>query len=478
MATRSDTDANLNANAHAEASANGAGQGVTPGRTIPRFLRSTSAPRLELKIEREAGKSTSRVVVFDGDALRLGSHDANDVVFADPHVSRFHCRIERTPRAWRLIDQDSLNGTRVSGVPIRDADLPLPGCRIELGDSVVLVSEMPSVESVEILDQPSFGDLYGASFPMRRLFAMLERVCESEANVLIEGDSGTGKELVATEIVRRGPRSHKPFVVVDCSAISPSIIESELFGHVRGAFTGADRDRVGAFESAQGGTIFLDEIGELPLDMQPKLLRALEAREIRRVGDSKPRKIDVRVVAATNRRLEREVNHGRFREDLYFRLSVVTVRVPPLRERLEDIDLLVRATLDSLDAQSSAHLFTPEVLAEMRRHDWPGNVRELRNFVERTVVLRGIETRREAPEPETTSPSKRPPPIGLESSFREGKEAVIAEYERNYLASLLEWANGNVSRAARKAKIDRMSLYRLMDRHGVRHTAHGSKDES
>ncbi|AKU94530.1 Response regulator of zinc sigma-54-dependent two-component system [Labilithrix luteola] len=457
----------------------GVNPGINPGgKTIPRFLRATPAPRLELKIEREAGKATSRVVVFDGDALRLGSHDANDVVFSDPHVSRFHCRIERTPRAWRVIDQDSLNGTRVSGVPIRDADLPLPDCRIELGDSVVLVTEVPSVQSVEILDQPSFGDLYGASFPMRRLFAMLERVCESEANVLIEGESGTGKELVATEIVRRGPRSHKPFVVVDCSAISPSIIESELFGHVRGAFTGADRDRVGAFESAQGGTIFLDEIGELPLDMQPKLLRALEAREIRRVGDSKPRKIDVRVIAATNRRLEREVNHGRFREDLYFRLSVVTVRVPPLRERLEDVDLLVRATLDSLDAQSSAHLFTPEVLAEMRRHNWPGNVRELRNFVERTVVLRGIETRRDAPEPENTSaPTKSPAPIGLELSFREGKEAVIADYERSYLGSLLEWANGNVSRAARKAKIDRMSLYRLMDRHGVRHTAHGSKDD-
>jgi DNA-binding NtrC family response regulator len=449
------------------------------GKTVPRFLRTASAPRLELKIEREAGKEASRVVVFDGDTLRLGSHDANDVVFADPHVSRFHCLLERTPRSWRVIDQESLNGTRVSGVLIRDADLPLPDCRIELGDSVVLVSEMPPVESVEILDQPSFGDLYGTSFPMRRLFAMLERVCESEANVLIEGESGTGKELVATEIVRRGARSHKPFVVVDCSAISPSIIESELFGHVRGAFTGAERDRVGAFESAQGGTIFLDEIGELPLDMQPKLLRALEAREIRRVGDSKSRKIDVRVVAATNRRLEREVNHGRFREDLYFRLSVVTVRVPPLRERLEDIDLLVRAILESLDAQSSAHFFTPQALAEMRRYNWPGNVRELRNFVERTVVLRGIETRRHtlSPDAATSSEKRTAPAPGLELSFREGKEAVIAEYERNYLASLLEWANGNVSRAARKAKVDRMSLYRLMERHGVRHTAHGSKDQ-
>ena len=428
-------------------------------------------------MEREAGETSARIVVFDGDAVRLGSHEANDVVLADPHVSRFHCRIERTPRSWRIIDQDSLNGTRIAGVQIHDADLPLPDCKIEVGDSVVLVSEQPSTTQVEFLDQPSFGDLYGASFPMRRLFAVLERVCESESNVLIEGESGTGKELVATEIIRRGPRSHKPFVVVDCSAISPSIIESELFGHVRGAFTGADRERVGAFESAQGGTIFLDEIGELPLEMQPKLLRALEAREIRRVGESKSRKIDVRVVAATNRRLEREVNHGRFREDLYFRLSVVTVRVPPLRERLEDLELLIRAILENLDAQSSAHLFTRQVLDEMRRHNWPGNVRELRNFVERTVVLRKTETQNDVPE--ITSNGKTSgtmPAVGLEHSFREGKEAVIADYERHYLSILLEWANGNLSRAARKAKIDRMSLYRLMDRHGVRYTAHGTKN--
>src|SRR5262249_55312872 len=249
-------------------------------------------------------------------------------------------------------------------------------------------SEAPSTTQIEVLDQASFGELYGVSLPMRRLFATLERGCSSDANVLVEGESGTGKELVAMEIVKRGPRRKKPFVIVDCSAIAPSVLESELFGHVRGAFTGADRDRVGAFESAEGGTIFLDEIGELPLDMQPKLLRALDAQEIRRVGETRPRKIDVRVVAATNRCLDREVNRGRFREDLYFRLSVVTVRVPPLRERLGDLELLVPAILETLDARSSAHLFTPEVFAEMRRHDWPGNVRELRNFVERTVVLR------------------------------------------------------------------------------------------
>ncbi|HEY8074046.1 MAG TPA: sigma 54-interacting transcriptional regulator [Labilithrix sp.] len=424
-----------------------------------------AAPRLAVRVEARgtsANVETSRTLTIDGDGFRVGSNEANEIVLHDPLVSRFHCRIERGARAWRLVDLDSLNGTRIGGVAVRDCDLPVPECRIEVGDSVIVVTEAPSAARIPLLDQASFGDLFGASLPMRRLFATLDRVCASDANVLVEGESGTGKELVASEIVKRGPRRKGPFVIVDCSAITPSVLESELFGHVRGAFTGADRDRVGAFEAAEGGTIFLDEIGELPLDMQPKLLRALEGGEIRRVGETKSRKVDVRVVAATNRRLDREVNHGRFREDLYFRLSVVTVRVPPLRERLDDLELLVPAILDSLDARGSAHLFTPEVFAEMRRHDWPGNVRELRNFVERTVVLR--DTRLDAT---ASTQALEAAAIDLDKSFREGKDDLIASYERRYLDALLAWAGGNVTKAARKARIDRMSLYRLMQRHHV-----------
>jgi len=431
--------------------------------TTPKFSRSMAAPRLSLRIEREGNVVVSKTVAVDGDILRIGSNEANDVVINDRLVSRFHCRIERGPRAWRLIDQDSMNGTHIAGVTMRDCDLPLPECRLEIGDSVIVISEEPSIARIELLDQASFGDLYGVSLPMRRLFATLDRVCGSDSNVLIEGASGTGKELVAMEIVKRGPRRKKPFVIVDCGAITPSVLESELFGHVRGAFTGADRDRVGAFEAAEGGTIFLDEIGELSLDMQPKLLRALEAHEIRRVGETKARKIDVRVVAATNRCLEREVNQGRFREDLYFRLSVVTVRVPLLKDRLEDLELLVPAVLDGLDARTSSHLFTPELFAEMRRYDWPGNVRELRNFVERTVVMRDSTLGVDA-----TSSSPGPTTIDLDRSFRDGKEDLIAGYERRYLEALLAWAGGNVTKAARKARIDRMSLYRLMQRHDVK----------
>jgi transcriptional regulator with GAF, ATPase, and Fis domain len=315
------------------------------------------------------------------------------------------------------------------------------------------------------------------SLPMRRLFELIKRVARSGSDILIEGESGTGKELIATEIVRFGGRADKPLVIVDCGAVSPQLIESELFGHARGSFTGATRDRVGAFEAADGGTVFLDEIGELPLDMQPKLLRAVANREVRRIGENKTRKVDVRVIAATNRQLDREVNSGRFREDLYYRLSVLTVRVPPLRERMDDLPFLVGHFLDEREAEDKASLFTPEVYDEMRRHDWPGNVRELRNFVERKVVLEhhvgvlgGLSAHAGGgPFPETRSePPKGLRAVDVELPFKEAKDQVVADFERAYLAELLRWAGGNVSKAARKAQLDRMHLHRLFQRYGLR----------
>lgn len=451
--------------------------GGTP--TSPRLTHTVPAPRLELTVLSDAGATskTNRTVVIDGDLVRIGALEGNDLVLEDRAVSRFHCRIARENSAWRITDTDSLNGTRIGGISIRDADLPLPECILEIGESRVRVREQASATRVELHGRPSFGDLWGTTLPMQRLFAVLDKVAKTDANVLIEGESGTGKELVATEIVRRGNRADKPFIIVDCGSISPNLIESELFGHLRGSFTGADRDRIGAFESANGGTLFLDEIGEMPLEMQPKLLRALEAREVRRVGESKARKIDVRVVAATNRRLEREVNNGRFREDLFFRLSVVTIRVPPLRERLEDIELLVRAFLDRMHATDSQGLFTPEVIADMSRSQWPGNVRELRNFVERTVVFQsaskndhtdqGDRKSLRAPAATSSAPSIASA-VDLEESFHTAKERVVEDFENRYLTALVEWAEGNVSRAARKAGLDRMHLHRLIQRYGLR----------
>jgi transcriptional regulator with GAF, ATPase, and Fis domain len=439
---------------------------VVPRKTVPEVRESVPIPRLELLVEKEGGRPASRLVIQEGELCRIGSHPSNEVVLDDPRVSRFHCRLSRDAGGVRLVDAGSLNGTRLGGARILDAYLPLPDCRIELGASVVRIRELGSASSSELPEEPRFGSLHGESRAMRRLFALLDRVAQSDATVLIEGESGTGKEVVATEIVQHGPRADGPLIIVDCGAISPSLVESELFGHVRGAFTGADRERVGAFEAASGGTVFLDEIGELPLDLQPKLLRALEAREIRRVGETSPRKVDVRVIAATNRDLEREVNQRRFREDLYFRLSVVKVRVPPLRERLEDLGILVTVLLESLGESGAARLFTPEVLADMASYDWPGNVRELRNYVERAVVLQAT-----APAARRKDSSFPAPPDGrpdLDIPFKVAKEGVVGAFERSYLAALLEWSGGNVSRAARKAGLDRIHLHRLIQRYGLK----------
>lgn len=443
------------------------------GATMPTGQKRVPASRLEVTVVREAGEGASRVVLLDGERFQIGSHEKNDLVLTDPSVSRFHCVLERGESSWRVQDSGSLNGTRVGGISIRDADLP-PETNLELGGSAIQIREVPTEKAVELVDQASFGELYGHSRAMQRLFAVLEKVSKSDANVLIEGESGTGKEVVATEIVRRGPRARKPFIIVDCSAIAPSLIESELFGHAKGAFTNADRERAGAFEAAHGGTVFLDEIGELPPEMQPKLLRVLEAREVRRIGENVGRKVDVRVVAATNRRLDREVNHGRFREDLYYRLSVVTVRVPPLRERREDIGILVRVFLQAL-GQGDSSLFAPDVIERLAAHDWPGNVRELRNYVERCVVmqavvptqpLRRVGDRAEDESGDKSTPSL--PPVDLDVPFRVAKENAIIGFERRYVEALMAWAQGNVSRAARRANMDRMNLYRILQRSGLR----------
>jgi transcriptional regulator with GAF, ATPase, and Fis domain len=251
-------------------------------------------------------------------------------------------------------------------------------------------------------------------------------------------------------------------------------VESELFGHVRGSFTGADRDRIGAFEAADGGTVFLDEIGELPIELQPKLLRALEAREIRRVGETRPRKVNVRVISATNRDLEREVNRGRFREDLFFRLAVISVHVPPLRERLEDLLILIRVFLAQLGVPEQEKLFGPAVLAEMSKYDWPGNVRELRNYVERTVVLQSASGMLKKSAPVMTAQGS----IDIKIPFKIAKDAVIEEFERAYLSTLLESSGGNMSKAARTAGMDRMYLHRLVQKHGLRGNANAAAGTS
>jgi len=413
-------------------------------------------PRLTLVVRSASG--AEQTFEHSGEVCRIGSHHGNDVALRDRTVSRFHCRLVANGSCWRVTDCGSSNGTKLDGVIVRDAEFQTHAT-LTLGDSVVSVHVRES-EGALLPSESSFGALLGASLPMKKLFALLEKVAASESNVLICGESGTGKELVASEIVQRGPRAEKPFVVVDCGALAPTLIESELFGHVRGAFTGAERDRTGAFEMASGGTVLLDEIGELPLELQPKLLRAIESHEVRRVGDARARKVDVRVLAATHRDLEREVNRGTFREDLYFRLAVIQVLVPPLRERLGDVPILVSAFLDALRASELEDaLFPTPVMAEMAAHDWPGNVRELRNHVERSVVLR-----------ESAAPSRRTPTTTADTRvpFRIAREGAVDVFERAYLTTLLEASAWNISKAARAAGMDRMYLHRLVQKHGLK----------
>ncbi len=435
---------------------------------------SVELPRLRIAIERERGTITQRAIVHDGEVCRIGSHASNDLVLDDPTISRFHCRVQREGGAWRIVDTGSRNGTRIHGVKVLTAEIE-GEVVIAIGDSILRVTPDQG-ESASIPTASSFGAILGASAPMLKLFASLERIAASDIDVLVHGESGTGKELVATEIVQRSPRAQGPLVVVDCGSISPALVESELFGHVRGAFTGAERDREGAFEAADGGSVFLDEIGELPLELQPKLLRALEQREVRRVGTSKAKRVDVRVIAATHRDLEREINRGRFRDDLYYRLAKVRVNVPPLRERTEDIPLLVRSFLASFPHKDVHHLFSPDVIAEMQRHDWPGNVRELRNYVERSVVLEDVPP---PPRRSGTMPAFRPeslpaaappaaPPIDRSIPFRIAKEKAIEAFERAYIGPLLEECLGNMSKAARTAQMDRMYLHQLAQKYGFR----------
>ncbi len=428
-------------------------------------------PRVRVAIERLAGVAAPRDVVHEGEEMRIGSHPSNDLVLDDPTISRFHCRLVRQGHAWHVVDAGSRNGTSVEGLKVLRAELDRE-VQVTLGDSVLRVRPDGTGAPRSLPGVPRFGALVGASPAMQRLYDMLARVAATDIDVLLQGESGTGKEVIATEIVQRSARAEAPIVVVDCGAIASSLVESELFGHVRGAFTGADRDREGAFEAADGGTVFLDEIGELPLALQPKLLRALEAREVRRVGATKAGRIDVRVIAATHRDLEREVNQGRFREDLYYRLAKVSLRVPALRERLEDVPLLVQSFLRAMQRERELErLFSPPVLADMVTHEWPGNVRELRNFVERSLVLDTVSSAAGGDEARLDRPETGLQPLTVVDRavpFRVAKERAIDAFERAYLGPVFDECQGNVSKAARVARMDRMYLVQLAQKHGFR----------
>lgn len=390
----------------------------------------------------------------------VGAGAGSDVVVASTTVSRAHVELVLAPEGVEVRDLGSRNGTFYLGQRIEKITLTL-GSRFTIGDTVIALE--PDAESLQVLGSRDTGyrGLVGVSAAMRRLFATLLRLEGSLINVLIEGESGVGKELVARALHEGSSLGNRRMVVVNCGAIPRELILSELFGHRRGSFTSAVENRVGAFEAADGGTLFFDEIGELPLDVQPALLRALEAGEVQPVGETTPRRVRVRVLAATNRDLQEEVRAGRFREDLFYRLAVLRLPISPLRERPEDIEPLARLFAAGLGVPE----LPAEFLDQLGNHAWPGNARELRNAVQTFVAL-------------GTLPSATPPlspalenafvqSIDLRRPYAEQKELVTEQFARVYLTRLLAETGGNQSEAARVSGLDRTYLGRLLVKYGI-----------
>ncbi len=408
-----------------------------------------------------------RSVAVGARPIVVGAHHGCDLVIDDPEVSRRHAEVSAGPDGVRVKDLGSTNGTWWQGSRIGEVVVP-SGALLRFGKVTVRVAagEAPRVPPS---DREQFGKMVGRSIAMRELFAVLELAGPSDATVLIEGESGTGKELAARAIHDASGRAGGAFVVVDCSAIAESLIDSHLFGHVRGAFTGAERDRKGAFVEASGGTLFLDELGELPLPAQAKLLRALEAQTVQPVGADRPVTVDTRVVAASHRDLPRMVADKTFRFDLFYRLAVVHVALPPLRDRLEDLPALIAAFYGSRGADPGP--IDGDNLARLTHHAWPGNVRELRNVLERAWAMSPPGTKfrelRLWVDAGAASSEFGTETIDTTLPFKEAKERWNDHFERRYLGAVFASHDGNITRAAEHAGINRRHFRELLHKHGL-----------
>jgi DNA-binding NtrC family response regulator len=416
-----------------------------------------------LKVTRGKGNKTE--LEIGADTLVVGRNEACDLVLDDKKVSAVHMELVATERGVRVRDLGSRNGTFLSDVRVGEVYLLKP-THLICGDSALEFN--PSTpEQVEVPDVAEFGPLVGASAVMRGVFERLRKAAPTELTCLITGETGTGKELVAQAIHLGSARAQKPFVVVDCGAIPATLAESALFGHERGSFTGAVDKRISPFVEADGGTIFLDELGELPVDVQPKLLRALAEQRIKSVGSNSYRPVNVRVIAATRRDLVREVNAGNFRSDLYFRVAQLKVELPALRQRLEDIPGLVRRMCADLGEKSAYNRISSDSLERLMRHDWPGNVRELRN-----VVAVALAFGKEGPldlaqylAPMASAAAESTPTRGR--TFQDAKRDVLARFEREYFTALYAECNGNVSEIGRRAAMERAHVRGYLRRHGI-----------
>ena len=448
--------------------------------------------RARLIIER-AGAQPFEVEL--GGVATVGRGPTNDVALDDPAASRRQTIIRADEDGYLVSDLGSANGTLLNGSRIlaparlRTGDEILVGAtRIRfVGDpSPELDAEQPPEDSTHLSDSsagasrgPSTSVLLGSSPEMEQLFHLIEKAAASPLPTLIEGETGTGKELVARAIHQASRSAKGPFLPVNCAAVPENLLESELFGHRRGSFTGATADHEGLFEAAQGGTVFLDEMGEMPLSMQPKVLRVLQEGEVTRIGEIRPRKVGFRLVAATNRDLLQEVERGTFRGDLFYRISAFPIRIPALRERRSDVPLLVESFLGAA-ARRQGKRVGPVTDAAMRAlvaFDWPGNVRELQNEVQRAVALgapgQRIDVQHLSPkltggdEASDASPDRTPTSPGLASSRGSLREARDA-FEARYIAQVLEQQGGSVLKAARVLGLTRAGLYKKLKEFGLR----------
>jgi DNA-binding NtrC family response regulator/pSer/pThr/pTyr-binding forkhead associated (FHA) protein len=416
----------------------------------------------QIRLRHGGTESVHRLV---GEGCTLGKDAGNDLVLEDRFISGRHLRLTRHGGRFLVLDHASTNGTWLGAVRLFEAEVPLH-IRLRVGETDVVVEPATPVRK----DGPvAWEGLVGQDPSMRQLIELIERVAPSSAAVTILGESGTGKELVARAIHSRSPRAERPFIPVNCAAISKELIESELFGHEKGAFTGAVGAHKGAFEEADGGTLFLDEIGELPADLQAKLLRALESGEIKRVGSSRPTHVDVRVVAATNRDLLAAARSGHFRDDLFYRLSVVPLTLPPLRNHRGDISALAEHLLAQFSPRGQVVRFTPNALARLEAHPWPGNVRELRNVVHRALLLRRGTSIDESDLSFDPDPSPRLRDGASVGQYVPGRrlEEMLEVAERQIVESALRQFNNNRERVARELGVARSTLFKRLKDWGM-----------
>jgi DNA-binding NtrC family response regulator len=423
-----------------------ASQGATATLNSPGRSDAPKAVSVRLLSGPDAGKTFP----LRGGTVVIGTREDCEIVLTDSNASRRHASLELLGHTVRISDLKSKNGTFCLGARIDSLEVPV-GCQFRVGQTEALLE--PDIPLSELSPKHELCGLVGRTVSMRRLFRMIELAGPSEAPVLIAGETGTGKEGVARAIHQLSPRAKRPFQVVHCGAVEPQLFNSSLFGHVRGAFTGAVADRVGALELADGGTLFLDEVADLPLALQPLLLRALETKTFQRLGDVSRRTSDFRLIASTQKDLIEEVTRGRFRQDLYFRLASIGLQLVPLRERLEDIGLIAERLARDLGAKAP---LSGTTLAVLTSRSWPGNVRELRNTIERMVTLGEDTALRELGVPNVEA-----------EGFFEARQVARIAFEKGYLSSLLE-KHGTVSAAARAAKVARSRFYELLEEAGLK----------